>query len=266
MENRTDVNFGHIFSWKLLSGSHDFPGPDGGTCINEAAIIAAGFEYRKVGIAQDCPPCFSRPIASYAISLNDKMPDALRQNLLMPFVTRLAGTADTPEVEQQRAEFIFIGLVGVIISMQASGGKNDLRVQFSAAPTLADAQRACEDLAHCLAHRRDRNRARNVARNLAHAISLDSPQELAIALVGARAVALAIVIDLAPELEVFEAVTRLLDGALKIGKKPMPLDAPLVEQRMDIVKRPADTLVQPRDTAGDKTKASVRTPVSMTAD
>lgn len=28
--------------WKLLKGSHQFPGPEGGTCINEAAIIAAG--------------------------------------------------------------------------------------------------------------------------------------------------------------------------------------------------------------------------------
>jgi hypothetical protein len=248
MENRTDINFDHIFNWKLLRGSHDFPGPDGGTCINEAAIIAAGFEYRKVGIAQDCPPCFSRPIASYAISLNDKIPDALRQNLLMPFVTRLAGTADTAEIEQQRAEFILIGLVGVIISMQSRGGTNELRVQFSAAPTLADAQRACEDLAHCLTRRRDRDRARRLAHDLAHAIGLASPYELAIALVAARAVALAIVIDLAPDSEIFEVVTRLLDGALKIGKKPMPLDTPLVKRRMDTIKPLADTLLPLRET------------------
>jgi hypothetical protein len=35
--------FETILNWKLLDGSHDFPGPDGGTCINEAAIVAAGF-------------------------------------------------------------------------------------------------------------------------------------------------------------------------------------------------------------------------------
>jgi hypothetical protein len=40
--------FDAIINWKLLSGSHDFPGPDGGTCINEAAIVAAGFEYKKI--------------------------------------------------------------------------------------------------------------------------------------------------------------------------------------------------------------------------
>ena len=31
--------FDKIINWKLLNGSHDFPGPDGGTCINEAAIV-----------------------------------------------------------------------------------------------------------------------------------------------------------------------------------------------------------------------------------
>ncbi len=40
--------FDHILNWKLKQGSHTFPGPDGGTCINEAAIVAAGFPYRPV--------------------------------------------------------------------------------------------------------------------------------------------------------------------------------------------------------------------------
>ena len=33
--------FGHILHWKLTHRSHPFPGKDG-TCINEAAIVAAG--------------------------------------------------------------------------------------------------------------------------------------------------------------------------------------------------------------------------------
>jgi len=98
--------FETILNWKLLDGSHDFPGPDGGTCINEAAIVAAGFKYRSVEHAADCPACFSRPIAQYAIGLNDAMPDALRQRLLLPFVMRLAGTRDTKAVEKSRADFI----------------------------------------------------------------------------------------------------------------------------------------------------------------
>jgi len=39
-------NFDHILNWKLERGSHAVPGQDGGTCINEAAIVAAGFPYR----------------------------------------------------------------------------------------------------------------------------------------------------------------------------------------------------------------------------
>ena len=30
--------FDHILNWKLKEGSHPFPGKDGGTCINEAAM------------------------------------------------------------------------------------------------------------------------------------------------------------------------------------------------------------------------------------
>jgi hypothetical protein len=29
-----------LLHWRLLKGSHDWPGPDGGTCINEAAVVA----------------------------------------------------------------------------------------------------------------------------------------------------------------------------------------------------------------------------------
>ena len=32
--------FDHILNWTLKRGSHQFPGPDGGTCINEAALVA----------------------------------------------------------------------------------------------------------------------------------------------------------------------------------------------------------------------------------
>jgi hypothetical protein len=97
-------NFDHILNWKLKQGSHTFPGKDGGTCINEAAIVAAGFEYQPVMRAKDMPNCFSRPICKLAMQLNDNANDAERQRLL-PFVTRLA-CADTPEVEAKRAAFI----------------------------------------------------------------------------------------------------------------------------------------------------------------
>lgn len=96
--------FEHILNWKLKQGSHPFPGKDGGTCINEAAIVATGFKYRPVRAAEDMPDCFSRPICRLAMRLNDEASDADRQRLL-PYVTRLA-CADTPDVERRREAYI----------------------------------------------------------------------------------------------------------------------------------------------------------------
>jgi hypothetical protein len=96
--------FDTILNWKLKRGSHTFPGPDGGTCINEAAIVAAGFPYRRVRSAYDMPACFSRPICTLALYLNDWSSDEERQHLL-PFVTRLA-CADTMDIEREREAYI----------------------------------------------------------------------------------------------------------------------------------------------------------------
>ena len=96
--------FDHILNWNLKVGSHPFPGKDGGTCINEAAIVVAGFKYQPVKSVDDMPECFSRPICRLAMRLNDEANDAERPQLL-PFVTRLA-CADTPEVERERAVYI----------------------------------------------------------------------------------------------------------------------------------------------------------------
>ena len=96
--------FDTILNWKLKRGSDTFPGQDGGTCINEAAIVAAGFPYRPVRSVEDMPACFSRPICRLAIRLNDWATDKQRQQLL-PFVARLA-CADTPKVELERSVYI----------------------------------------------------------------------------------------------------------------------------------------------------------------
>ena len=157
------TDFNHILNWKLKAGSHDFPGPDGGTCINEAAIVAAGFEYKKINSASDCPPCFSRPISMYAIYLNDSMPDDLRNDLLMPFVTRLSGTADSPAVEARREEFLLVGIARRIIAknLAACGLPSD---GFAKAETLGDVRDAALDLARARARALDR--ARDLARDL----------------------------------------------------------------------------------------------------
>ncbi len=96
--------FDTILNWKLQRGSHTFPGPDGGTCINEAAIVAAGFPYQPVRLVELMPSCFSRPICRLAMLLNDEANDEQRQELLR-FVGRLA-CADTPKVEWERQDYI----------------------------------------------------------------------------------------------------------------------------------------------------------------
>jgi hypothetical protein len=96
--------FDHLLNWKLKAGSHPFPGQDGGTCINEAALVAAGFEYKPIRAVEEMPDCFSRPICRLAMRLNDSACEKDRQRLL-PFVTRLA-CADTPEIERERATYI----------------------------------------------------------------------------------------------------------------------------------------------------------------
>jgi hypothetical protein len=103
-EDATMDALNHILHWKLTLGSHPFPGKDGGTCINEAAIVAAGFKYQPVRRVEDMPECFSRPICRLAMGLNDAANDVERQQLIR-FVTRLA-CADTPEVERERAAYI----------------------------------------------------------------------------------------------------------------------------------------------------------------
>ena len=107
LQATTGFDFGRLLNWRILRGSHEFPGPDGGTCVNEAAIVAAGYPYTPVRRIDDCPASFSRPLALYAMCLNEiVLDDTLRQELLLPFVARLAGAADTPEVELQRVALI----------------------------------------------------------------------------------------------------------------------------------------------------------------
>jgi hypothetical protein len=108
--------FDPILNWKLKQGSHKFPGPDGGTCINEAALVAAGFEYRPIRRVEDMPSCFSYPICRFAMLLNDEASDDERQ-LLLPFVTRLA-CADNWMIECERATYIQLQMLKGRLTME----------------------------------------------------------------------------------------------------------------------------------------------------
>ena len=197
--------FDKILNWKLLSGSHPFPGPDGGTCINEAAIVAAGFEYCSVSSADDCPPCFSRVLSAYAIVLNDNLTDDRRQSLLMPFVTRLAGTADSDEIEWQRFDYIMLGFVRMVLPITLRGWQDDLAAECEAVTGYDQAISVVNKIG-----------ARALARDLALACDL------------ARDLALARDLDI--------AAVALLEGAMKIGNQAEPIETAVVERRMEAIK------------------------------
>ena len=93
-----------LLDWKLLAGSHKWPGPDGGTCITEAAVVVAGMPYKPITASTDAPASFSPPIVAWLLTLNDCLPDAERQQLIR-FVGKLPDSADA-QVEDARLALI----------------------------------------------------------------------------------------------------------------------------------------------------------------
>lgn len=87
----------------LNTGSHSRPSD--GTCINEAALIIAGFAYRQVTGAESTPDCFCRLLAGILLNLNDSCGSGGRKKLVR-FTARLPGSADSPEITRQRAEYL----------------------------------------------------------------------------------------------------------------------------------------------------------------
>lgn len=213
--------FGSMLTWKLKHGSHEFPGPDGGTCINEAAIVAAGFPYRSVQSADDCPPCFSHPISSYTIALNDIMPMSARQKLIMPFVLRLAGTADTEIVETQREAYISEATKTLILPIAFPG------LEFGLEVSLHDAVKFLIDVC-----------AKN--RKYLHAHHLDQARAVlhtgVNALSGAAHVAHAVGRCANQPMRAYRMAVQILETAIVLGKHE-PLEPITAECRMTEIRQ-----------------------------
>src|SRR5947208_16466871 len=96
MEPSMPFDFQQLANFRLARGSHKQPNKGGNICVNEAAAIAAGFQYREIRDVSCLPDCFSRPVSEYAIYLNDFMMHRVRNELLVPFITRLPGTSRNP--------------------------------------------------------------------------------------------------------------------------------------------------------------------------
>jgi len=214
-----------ILNWKLLDGSHEWPGPDGGTCINEAAIVVAGLEYRSVSGADDLPPCFSLVIGSYLIRLNDNLDDHARQRLI-EFVPRLSGSADTPAVEQQRLEFIVIETVKrIVANAMSAAGLPEQAQQCRDVRMIDDAKVAAAEAAEAAGAARDAWAAGTAraaeAAGAAGAAWDERAEEAAWAAWAA--------ID--------DDAIAIVRGALAIGNQAPAIDVALIEQRVAAAKQ-----------------------------
>jgi len=118
MEPSMPFDYQQLANFRLARGSHKQPNKGGNICVNEAAVIAAGFQYREIRDVSCLPDCFSRPVSEYAIYLNDFMMHRVRNELLVPFITRLPGTSDAPWVEEERARLIVVETVRRIVAAE----------------------------------------------------------------------------------------------------------------------------------------------------
>ncbi|MDP4025963.1 hypothetical protein Q8W71_25345 [Methylobacterium sp. NEAU 140] len=234
------ADFQKILDWRLLAGSHAFPGPDGGTCINEAAIVAAGLPYRAIRSSADCPPCFSRAVAAYALGLNDAMPDAERPQLIA-FVLRLSGSADAPGIEAARTRHLALESVRTILApLCAVAGMSEDAAACAAAPDLhaaLDAARAAEWRGGALAQDSARARAwRAGALQAAVARTAAAARQAA---EDARCAA-EVAEGAAPFVPgTWARACAILDGALAIGRQAPDLDPLAARDRFAAAKAAA---------------------------
>jgi hypothetical protein len=228
------ADFERILNWRLLAGSHAFPGPDGGTCINEAAVVAAGLPYRTIRSSADCPPCFSRPVAAYALGLNDAMADQERP-VLMAFVLRLSGSADAPEVEAARIRHLALESVRAILSPLCTvAGMPEEAAACGAAPDLSaalTAARAAEWRGGALAQEAARARAwRAGALHAAVARAAMAARRAA----GDARCAAEVAEGAAPFVPgTWARACAILDGALAIGRRAPEIAVSHARDRLD---------------------------------
>ena len=231
---RSNAEFQRMLEWRLLRGSHQFPGPDGGTCINEAAIVAAGHRYRAVHSIKDLPKDFSPPIAMLALCINDTVSDELRQELLLPFVTRLAGSADIRNIELMRTQHMLDRTLSeILVPALVEVGASGMAERFLSLRSPADLVK--------LATGPNRGEGRNLGRalisafdQLAHAgaqLQTREPSEaafcifLAIREIAARR-------EAAAAEAIYRRMADILRTALAIGKQAEAEDLAVVGSRM----------------------------------
>jgi hypothetical protein len=59
VEPSMPFDFQQLANFRLARGSHKQPNKGGNICVNEVAVIAAGFQYREIRDVSCLPDCFS---------------------------------------------------------------------------------------------------------------------------------------------------------------------------------------------------------------
>nr|WP_244749135.1 hypothetical protein [Methylobacterium indicum] len=249
------MDFSHILNWRLLKGSHDFPGPDGGTCINEAAVVAAGMPYRKVRSIDCLPPCFSRPIGGFAMSLNDAMPDA-RRHELMPFVTQLAGTADKDN-DLKRAEHIITEItqrcilpLGFVAYKLPDWHHPEPKMDLADVMEYLDyiSLRAKYDVKYVIKQAKDLIEHQTIDAPITvmsmlsfmigdtGVTSIHLPRFVEEAYFSLRFDATPVIPNAHVHIDLFGEAIKILDEAIKLGRQAPEIDVSLIKQRMDTIR------------------------------
>lgn len=220
----TDItNLHSLLDWKLLRGSHDWPGSDGGTCINEAAIVAAGLPYRSVSDAADCPDCFSPVLSAYLIGINDMMPDDERQKLIR-FVLRLPGSADTKLIERMRIEFILTETVKrIVAAAMCAVGRHHEANDCASVKSFDEAKRAAARAARAADAARDAWAA-SAAWAASDASAAWAPRWAARAASDARAA-------------IYNDCIAIAECAFDIGNQAAQIDVNAAQKRMEEIKQ-----------------------------
>ena len=233
------ADFRRMLEWKLLRGSHEFPGPDGGTCLNEAAVVAAGYPYRAIYCVRDLPASFSRPISMLALCLNDTLEDGLRQQLLLPFVARLGGSADAPKTEMTRAELVLARTAAEIVApalARAGYGEIAERCRSYRTPTeLVELPRRMRDYGHSVLHQSLTSALEHIADAGRQWLSGLPTEVVFCAFSAMREIAM---LDGECRMEeVYRRAVAILDAAIAIGNRAEASAPEVVADRMDAAKR-----------------------------
>jgi len=185
------------------------------------------------------PASFSRPIAMLALCLNDTLEDDLRQELLVPFVARLGGTADTPAIEMRRAELMLERTVADILApalARAGYAEFAARCRSLRAPTelvaIARGLRNCNSAAlhrsliSALDHAADAGR---------QWLSGLPPEVVFCTFSALREIAS---LESDPDAQkVYRQAAAILDAALAIGNQAVSTGTTVLATRMDAAKR-----------------------------